>query len=190
MEPTMAKTKSGISRRNALALTSATVAAAALPKMPALAAICEPEMVMPPMKQVVGRLGVSRAFRMTEGRMWANWRAYLREVGQTHHDDIPRWVNFRRWYLTMLLSGDAHLEPETYSDREVLKVVHRMGEELLAHRPDVPWRECVKAELLKMRALVLLCHKMPNSAIQVIRAADGGERNGSASREVGGVAFC
>ena len=134
-------------------MTSATVAAAALPNRPVLAAISDPVMVMPPMTQVVGRVGVSRAFKTTEGRTWAKWRAHLREGGETKHDHIPRWVNFRRWYFDMLLGGDAHLEPKTDSDRDVLKVVYRMVEELLAHRPDVPWRESVKADLLKMRAL-------------------------------------
>lgn len=38
--------------------------------------------------------------------------------------------------------------------------------------------------------LVLLCHKMQNSAIQVIRTANAGGQNGSAGRERRGVAFC
>ena len=147
----MSQHTTGMSRRRAMALASASIAGVALPSWP-MAAVAAVEPVAPLVPVVRNPLiseGLSQLFRNRECWLRKHWNQYLCDVeGYRTVPDVGG-INSRRWYFELMVSQVVRTVPATQKDREVKEYAHRLVLALLADFPEVPWWEDVAAKLEK-----------------------------------------
>jgi hypothetical protein len=157
----MPKKTTGISRRRAITLASATIAGVALPSWATVATAAP---IAPVVDDPLIGDGLSQLFRHRDWWLRKHWYHYLAEVAEYRgvaNPDVRR-INFERWFFEMKLSQVVRTVPETQPDRDVKDYAHRLVLALLADFREVPWRHEVAASLEKCRSWGLTGGISPN----------------------------
>ena len=154
----MAVQRDGISRREAMTLTSAAVAGAMVPAaaIAAVPIVAKPTPVIPPLTNVWRSKafyeGLSPYFRISHRWLWKHWTQYSKRSELHGWPDTASNLNYERWWHGEWMLNVAVRTPQSDSEREVMRLAFRMIDEVLADKPEIPWRADMLARLLDARA--------------------------------------